>query len=94
MRVDERRVVVLPAWLVLFGTAVVVDSHDGRAEGFGSGAEEDRRLSAVGADLDAEVRRIRLGEILSGDLEECLRLVERHETGRVVCDLASGGRGG
>ena len=94
MGVDERRVMVFPAGLVLLGTAMMVHGHDGRAERFGCRAEEHRRLATVGTDLDTELRRILLGEVLSGDLEECLCFVERHEAGGVVGDLASGvGRG-
>ena len=51
LRVDEARVVVLPAGLVLLRAAVVVEGEDGAVGGLCRGAEVDRRLAAVGPDL-------------------------------------------
>ena len=50
--VDQGRVVVLPAGLVLLGAAVVVDGEQHRPALAGGGAEVDRRLAAPAADLD------------------------------------------
>jgi len=52
LRVHQRRVVVLPACLVLLGAAVMVQrEHDAVSLARG-GAEVDRGLAAVGADLE------------------------------------------
>ena len=56
-------VVVLPAGLVLLRAAVVVDGEDRAADLAGGGAEVDRGLAAVGADLERRAVR----EPLAGD---------------------------
>ena len=45
---------VLPAGLVLFGSVMVVDGVEHAAALLRRGAEQQRRLAAVGADLDAD----------------------------------------
>jgi hypothetical protein len=50
-RVHQGRVVVLPARLVLFGAAVVVDGDDRLAGLAGRRGQVDRGLAAVAADL-------------------------------------------
>ena len=74
--VDQRRVVVLPAGLVLLRAAVVVDGED-RAAGLARGrAEVDRGLAAVGADLQ---HRARAGAARSADAVQQQPLVLGHE---------------
>src|SRR6185312_10344310 len=52
--VGQRRVVVLPADLVLLGAAVVVHGDDVAAGDARGVPEVDGRLAAVAADLDAD----------------------------------------
>ena len=75
-RVDHRRVVVLPAGLVFLGTVVVVDGVDHAAGLLGGRAEHDRRLAAVGADLDADA----VAEIPDRGVVERAPLVGGHES--------------
>ena len=51
VRIDEFAVVVLPARLVLFGAAVVVDAEKQRGNMQRGGAEVDRRFAAIGTHL-------------------------------------------
>ena len=51
-RVDDLGIVVLPAGLVLRRAVVVVDREQHRVGLLRGGAEVDRRLAAVGADLE------------------------------------------
>ena len=55
--VDQAVVVVLPPGLVLLRAAVVVDGEDRAADLPGGRAEPDRRLAAVGADLQRRAVR-------------------------------------
>ena len=72
-------VVVLPAGLVLLRAAVVVDGEDGPAHLAGRGAEVDRGLAAVGADLERRAVR----EPLAGPAVQQQPLVLGHEPLRV-----------
>ena len=73
--VDEGVVVVLPAGLVLLGAAVVVDGEHGPADLARGRAEPDRRLAAVGADLE----RRTVGQPLARPPVEQRALVLGHE---------------
>ena len=57
LRVDQAGVVVLPAGLVLLRAAVVVEGEHHAAGRPRRGAEVDRGLAAVGADLERRARR-------------------------------------
>ena len=86
--VDQRRVVVLPAGLVLLRAAVVVDGEDGAAHLAGRRAEVDRGLAAVGADLE----RRPVGQPLAGVAVQQQALVVGHEALRGQGVLAAGRR--
>ena len=73
--IDELRVVVLPARLVLLGAAVVVDGEHDAADLAGRGAEIDGGLAAVAADLEHRADR----EPLTGEAMEGQPLVVGHE---------------
>ena len=83
LRVDQARVVVLPAGLVLLGAPVVVHCDDllpdaGRAGGADAGREVEGGLAAVAAHLEHRPgRRVRLGDLAQGQ-----SLGLRHEPGR------------
>ncbi len=49
--VDDVRIVVLPAGLVLFGSSMVIDGEDHGARLTGRGGEPDRRSPTVRTDL-------------------------------------------
>ena len=80
--VDQRRVVVLPAGLVLLGAAVVVDGDDLAAGLPGGGGQVQRRLAHPAADLEQR----------PGDGDGAGRLVQG--AALVVGHEAGGGRGG
>ena len=73
-------VVVLPPGLVLLRAAVVVDGEDGAADLAGGGAEVDRGLAAVGADLERRAVR----QPLAGVAVQQQALVLGHEALRVA----------
>ena len=90
LRIDQVRLVVLPARLVLLRAAVVVDGEQCRAGGLGRGTEIHRRLAAPGADLDEGRGRGRREAGLAGAQgggEQRLAFVVGHEppglTGRL-----------
>ena len=76
-RVDEARVVVLPAGLVLLGPAVVVDGDHDLAGGAGRRGEVDRGLAAVAADLQDRPE----GRVGGGRFEQGPALGRGHEAG-------------
>ena len=75
LRVDQGRVVVLPAGLVLLRAAVVVDGEHRAAHLARGRAEVDRRLAAVGPDLE----RRPVGEPLPRPAVQQQPLVLGHE---------------
>ena len=76
--IDDVRVVVLPAGLVLLRAAMVVDGEDDRAGLARRGGEPDRRAPAVRADLDERGAGNRCGSGQSGGVQG-ITLVRRHE---------------
>ncbi len=64
--VDDGRVVVFPAHLVLFRAPVVVDREQGAPPLLGGGAQVERRFPAIGPDLQQRSRRRRQGGPVQG----------------------------
>ena len=82
---------VLPTGLVLFGSVVVVDGVDHSAALLRRGAEQQRRLAAVGADLHADA----VAQIADRGVVERATFVCGHEAGDLIGEREqSGGRGG
>lgn len=52
LRVDDLGIVVLPSLLILLGAAVMIDGEQHRPRIARRGAEVDRRLPAIGTDLE------------------------------------------
>ena len=71
---------VLPPGLVLLGSVMVVDGVDDATGLLGGGAQQHRRLAAVGADLDAGA----VAEVADGRVVERAALVGRHESGDLL----------
>jgi len=72
--------VILPAGLVFFGAVVVVDGVQQATRLLGGGAEQHRRLAAVGADLDADA----VTQVAHGRVVERPTLVGGHESDDVL----------
>ena len=76
--IDDGRVVVLPAGLVLLAAVVVVDGVDDRAGGARRGAEPHRRTPAVRADLEQRQPGHRGGRVDRRGVQR-VAFVRRHE---------------
>ncbi len=86
-RVDHRRVVPLPARLVLFGAVVMIDRVQHAVGRRGGRTEQDRRLAAVGTDLDGHPAV----QVADGRVVQRLSLVRRHETHHLVGQFEQSG---
>ena len=75
--VDQRRVVVLPPGLVLFGTMVVIDGVENTVPGQRRRAQQHRRLAAVRPDLYADT----MIEVAKRSVMQRPALVGGHESG-------------